>query len=100
MSRRELLQLAHTYKPEKHKIAGWFISEKCDGTRCFWDGGLSRGVPTDLVPWASVTDPKTGRPKAKIDPLLCTGCEICAQVCARKAILMRADVEELKAEAA
>jgi hypothetical protein len=69
MSRRELLQLAHTYKPEKHKIAGWFISEKCDGTRCFWDGGLSRSVPTDQVPWASITDPKTGRRKAKIKPI-------------------------------
>jgi len=69
MSRRELLQLAHTYKPEKHDIAGWFISEKLDGTRCFWDGGLSRDVPTDQVPWASITDPKTGRLKAKIKPI-------------------------------
>ncbi len=57
MMRRELLQLAHNYKPDKHKIAGWYISEKLDGTRCFWDGGLSRDVPTDQVPWASITDP-------------------------------------------
>jgi indolepyruvate ferredoxin oxidoreductase alpha subunit len=38
-------------------------------------------------------DEKTGRPKARIDPLLCTGCEICAQVCARQAILFRNQVE-------
>jgi len=25
--------------------------------------------------------------QAQIDPLLCTGCEVCAQVCARHAIL-------------
>jgi indolepyruvate ferredoxin oxidoreductase alpha subunit len=37
-------------------------------------------------------DEKTGRAKAWIDPLLCTGCEICAQVCARKAILYREEM--------
>jgi len=67
--RRELLQLADHYNPSKHNIAGWFISEKLDGTRCFWDGGVSRGVPTEEVPWASVTDPKTGKRKAKIKPV-------------------------------
>lgn len=67
MTRREFLQLADHYK--QHNVAGWFISEKCDGTRCFWDGGLSRGVKTVDVPWASITDPKTGRQKAKIKPV-------------------------------
>jgi indolepyruvate ferredoxin oxidoreductase alpha subunit len=32
------------------------------------------------------TDAKTQRPKAQIDPLLCTGCTICLQVCPREAI--------------
>lgn len=67
--RREFLQLAGTYNPLKHNIAGFYISEKLDGTRCFWDGGISRGIPTVEVPWASVIDPKTGRQKAKIKPV-------------------------------
>lgn len=69
LPRREFLQLADTYNPEKQKIAGFYISEKLDGTRCFWDGGLSRGCRTETVPWASVTDPKTGTPKAKVKPI-------------------------------
>jgi indolepyruvate ferredoxin oxidoreductase alpha subunit len=35
---------------------------------------------------------KTGRPKSDIDPLLCTGCELCAQVCPTGAILFRSQV--------
>ncbi len=31
-------------------------------------------------------DEKTQRPKANIDPVLCTGCGLCAQVCPREAI--------------
>jgi DNA ligase-1 len=68
-TRREFLQLAKTYRPDKDKIAGWYLSEKLDGTRCFWDGGISRGLATEQVPWASVTDPKTGKRKAKIKPV-------------------------------
>ncbi len=68
MARREFLQLANKYRPGKDKIAGWYLSEKLDGTRCFWDGGISRDVPTELVPWASIIDPKTGKKKAKIKP--------------------------------
>jgi DNA ligase-1 len=70
MARREFLQLAKSYKPDdpKIKIAGWFVSEKLDGTRCFWDGGISRGLKTKDVPYASVIDPKTGNRKKKIKP--------------------------------
>jgi DNA ligase-1 len=67
--RREFLQLADHYKPAKHDITGWLLSEKLDGTRCFWDGGLSRGMRTEDVPWASIIDPKTGERKAKIKPV-------------------------------
>ena len=69
MARREFLQLAEHYDPSKFNVAGWFISEKLDGTRCFWDGGLSRGQPTDTIPWASILDPKTGQKKGKIKPV-------------------------------
>lgn len=69
MARREFLQLAKTFKMEKDNPAGMWISEKIDGTRCFWDGGTSRGVPTERVPWANITDPKTGNRKAKIKPI-------------------------------
>lgn len=42
---------------------------------------------------------RTGRHKTAIDPLLCTGCEICAQVCSVNAILFRAQIAEEKADA-
>lgn len=58
-----------TFKEGKHKIAGAFVSEKLDGTRCFWDGGISRGMLTTQIPWANVINPKTGEPKKKILPV-------------------------------
>ena len=61
--RREFLQQAKTYKNQNP--AGWYVSEKLDGTRCFWDGGVTRGVPTESVPWANITHPKTGRRRIK-----------------------------------
>lgn len=67
--KRDLLQLAHVYDPAKHKIAGFYMSQKLDGTRCFWDGGITRGLPTEEVPWASIIDPKTKQRKAKIKPI-------------------------------
>ncbi len=36
---------------------------------------------------------KTQRAKSDIDPLLCTGCEVCAQVCPQNAILFRAQMD-------
>jgi len=35
---------------------------------------------------------KTGRAKSDIDPLMCTGCEVCAQVCPQSAILFRSQL--------
>jgi len=68
-NRREFLMLAKPFEPAKHKIAGYYMSEKLDGGRCFWDGGLTRGVATTSVPWASVINPKTGQPKTKVKPI-------------------------------
>lgn len=67
--RREFLLLADTFKADKHEPIGMIASEKLDGNRCFWDGGVSRGDETVNVPWASVTNPKTGELKDKVKPV-------------------------------
>ena len=59
MPKREFLLLAHKYNPKKHGIGGWYMSEKLDGMRCYWDGGLTRGMFKDDVPWAN--NDKDGR---------------------------------------
>lgn len=54
--------------------------EACNGcTLCF-----RVGCPAILK--SEELDQKTKRPKAEIDPLLCTGCEVCLQVCPQGAI--------------
>jgi indolepyruvate ferredoxin oxidoreductase alpha subunit len=59
------------------------LSEQCNGcSLCF-----RLGCPA--IRESGEIDPKTRRPLAEIDPLLCTGCEICAQICPRDAILFR-----------
>ncbi len=60
--------------------------DRCNGC------GLCFRVGCPALVKSNVLDEKTGRPKARIDPLLCTGCEICAQVCARRAILFRSQL--------
>lgn len=69
LPRREFLMLAHQYMPHRSKVGGYYISEKLDGTRAFWDGGISRGVPTIQVPYANIMHPKTGKLKKKIKPI-------------------------------
>lgn len=58
MAKSEYLMLAHKYNPNKHGIGGWFLSEKLDGMRCFWDGGISRGIPKKNVPYANTLKDK------------------------------------------
>jgi len=53
MAKQEFVQLCHTYRPGKDRVAGWFMSEKLDGMRAVWDGGISRGMQCSLVPWAN-----------------------------------------------
>lgn len=54
MSKREFVQLAHKLDLKKHNISGRFVSEKLDGLRFLWDGGVSRGIATIEVPFANV----------------------------------------------
>ena len=49
---RELLMLAKPYTL-KYDVAGWFCSEKLDGQRAFWDGGVSRNAIVRNIPWAN-----------------------------------------------
>ena len=70
MARREFLQLAKTFVLGKDNPSGMYISEKLDGTRVFWDGGISRGMATIDVPWAGIINPKKPEElKAKIKPI-------------------------------
>jgi indolepyruvate ferredoxin oxidoreductase alpha subunit len=59
------------------------IDEQCNGC------GLCFRVGCPAILKSDVLDPRTGRPRAIIDASLCTGCEVCAQVCAREAIRFR-----------
>lgn len=49
----EFVQLAQKWHPTKYSIGGWFFSEKLDGERCYWDGGITRGLRKADVPWAN-----------------------------------------------
>jgi DNA ligase 1 len=51
--KREFLLLAHDYEVGMD-VSGWLMSIKLDGQRAFWDGGISRGLPTAQVPFANV----------------------------------------------
>lgn len=53
MSKSEFTMLAHKYNPVKVGVAGWFVSEKLDGMRAVWDGGVSRGMLASSVPYAN-----------------------------------------------
>lgn len=59
------------------------LADACNGcTLCF-----RLGCPAILK--SSELDEHTQRPKALIDPVLCTGCEVCAELCPRDAITFR-----------
>lgn len=85
ISRREcalLPEVRRTYRPLR-----------IDADRCLACGACRRvGCPAIFK--SDEVYEKTGRPKSAIDPLLCTGCEICAQVCTVNAILTREQVAE------
>ena len=48
------VQLAQVLDLRKHVVTGQMLSEKLDGFRAIWDGGISRGRACTDVPWANV----------------------------------------------
>lgn len=68
--------------------------DKCNGC------GLCFGIGCPALVKSDRLDARRGRPLAHIDPLLCTGCEICVQVCARGAIFTREQMESQQEVAA
>ncbi len=63
-------------------------AEACNGcTLCF-----RVGCPAILK--SEELDEHTQRPKAIIDPTLCTGCEVCSQICPRDAISFRKEHQQ------
>jgi len=74
--------------PEARKewVALDINKERCNGC------GLCFMIGCPAIVQSEETDPKSGRALAVIDPLLCTGCNICAQVCARGAIYTRDEI--------
>lgn len=53
VKKREFLPLAHVYEESRAHIGGWYVSEKLDGQRALWDGGISRGKLVYQVPYAN-----------------------------------------------
>jgi hypothetical protein len=45
--------LPRVYDADRYTVGGAYISEKLEGVRAFWDGGMSRGKATAIVPWAN-----------------------------------------------
>lgn len=57
---RGFLQSARTCLLRQDSIGGFYLSEKLRGRKIFWDGGVSRNLKTELVPWSSKVEPTSG----------------------------------------
>ena len=53
--KRLFLQKAHRHIEGKHAVVGQYLSEKFDGCRAWYDGGISRGMLCSEVPYANTT---------------------------------------------
>jgi ATP-dependent DNA ligase len=58
MAKRHFLQQAHKHIVDKHPETNVYVSEKYDGMRAFWDGGITRGIKAKDVPWANTAKDK------------------------------------------
>ena len=70
-----------------------YMPLRIDSAKCI-ACGTCRRVGCPAISKSDELYQKNARPKSRIDPLLCTGCEICAQVCPANAILFRAQLKE------
>lgn len=52
MAKNHYLQQAHSLT-KKHNLVGRWATEKLDGQRAFWDGGITRDMWKEDVPWAN-----------------------------------------------
>lgn len=53
-TKRQFLMLSHTLEfDDTRNICGWFLSEKLDGLRVFYDGGITRGLRVRDVPFSN-----------------------------------------------
>ncbi len=68
MAKSQFLMMAYVYNKHKDGVGGYLWSEKIDGRRVFWDGGITRGMFKDDVPWANLD--KDGR---YVDRQIATG---------------------------
>jgi indolepyruvate ferredoxin oxidoreductase alpha subunit len=68
-----------------------YLPLRVDAAKCIACGTCRRlGCPA--IGKSEELYEKNSRPKSVIDPLLCSGCEVCAQSCPTRAILFRAQV--------
>ncbi len=58
------VQLGHSRLPTTTINNQWFVSEKLDGMRCIWDGGVTRGMYSIHIPFAN-NDRKAAGQKLK-----------------------------------
>ena len=53
--------MPEVYDASRHTVGGGYISEKLEGVRAFWDGGMSRGKDPLIVPWANTCKVASGK---------------------------------------
>ena len=51
MAKQEFGQLSHHWSESFDQVVGWLVSRKYDGRSVLWDGGYTRGMPAENVPW-------------------------------------------------
>ena len=55
---REFLMLAKPWNRDRDSLLNCYVSEKLDGQRCLWDGGVTRGMNVKSIPFANTVKDK------------------------------------------